>query len=510
MSGLAKTARNITSNWGLLALSIAISFFMSPFIVNKLGSVYYGIWAIALQFTGYLFLLDLGVRESVIRYTSKYVARKRGASLNRILSTALLLYIPITAVCVVLTIVCAWGLPAWFDIDEADAAEARLAVIFAGLTIAQTFIFNIFTGVLQGLHRFDVSNSIGFVLTLLRAALIVITLNAGYKLAALAGIQFSIGFIGGLAQAVMAGRLLRRSGLPLQFHLPAKRSLLALSRKVFGYGFYVLLNNIAQKINFASDAVIIGLFLGVSAVTPFAIAGSLIDYLRTFIISTAQVFNPLSSQLHTQRRKEELGEMLTRASKLAVTLAAPVAITYAVLGDIFVGLWMGPEFMADAGRVLLILGVAQIISAPHYVVSSVLYGMSQHHTIGWLRAGEAVVKLGLSVVLVKQMGIAGVALGTVIPHAVLVLALLPALVSRKLSLSPLRYVLAIYARPAIAMAAAFFCAIGIRHYWQATDLLTFFVQVGVICSVYAAFAYWTALNAEERRLLARLIPGTRG
>ncbi len=506
MSTQKKTARNISSNWVLLALNIGISFFMSPFIVNKLGSVYYGIWAIALQFTGYLYLLDFGVRESVIRYTSKYVARKQGSRLNKVLSTAILLYVPITLFCIALTALCVWGVPRWFDIPETHATEARWAVLFVGLTIAQTFLFNVFTGILQGLHRFDISNVIGLVLTFVRTGLIVAALMAGYKLVALAAIQFSIGMLGGFAGAFAAARLLRRADTPLRFGIPPRRSLVALGRKVFGYGFFVLINNIAQKINFASDAIVIGLFMPVSWVTPYAIAGSLIDYLRTFIISTAQVFNPLSSQLHTQRRKEELGQLLIKGAKLAVMVTMPIAITYAVLGDVFVGLWMGPEWMVSAGEVLLILGIVQIISAPHYVISSVLYGMSQHDTIGWLRIGEACIKLILSIVLVQKLGIIGVAIGTAIPHVVLAMILLPILICSKLGMPVMRYFVGIYGRLAIAGAVYFGGALTIKRYYVAHNLIEFFAQVSALCVVYAAVVYLVALRNDEREALRRMLP----
>jgi O-antigen/teichoic acid export membrane protein len=506
MSAPKKTALNITSNWLLLGLNIGISFFMSPFIVNKLGSVYYGIWAIALQFTGYLYLLDFGVRESVIRYTSKYIARKQSSRLNKVLSTALMLYVPITLACVALTGLCAWGVPRWFDIPETHATEARLAVIFVGLTIAQTFLFNIFTGILQGLHRFDIPNAVGLVLTLVRTALFIIVLMAGYKLVALAAIQCLMAMLGGVAGVIAATRLLRKEGIPLRFGIPPRRSLMALGRKVFGYGFYVLLNNIAVKINFASDAIIIGIFMPISWVTPFAIAGSLIDYLRTFITSTAQVFNPLSSQLHTQRRTEELGQLVIRGAKLATAVTIPIALTYAVLGDIFVGLWMGHEYMKSAGEVLLVLGLTQIISAPHYVVSSVLYGMSQHHTIGWLRAVEAAVKLALSIVLVRKLGIVGVALGTAIPHAVLVLVMLPTLICKKVGMSVTKYFIGIYGGLSLAALPFVLGALAIRHYWPARNLLEFFAQVALLCIVYVGAVYRFALASDERATLLRMLP----
>ncbi len=95
MARKGQTARSITSNWIMLALNVGVAFFLSPYVVKHLGSVYYGIWALANQFIGYLYLLDFGVRESVIRYTAKYVAKQQPRQLNQVLSTAILLYVPI-------------------------------------------------------------------------------------------------------------------------------------------------------------------------------------------------------------------------------------------------------------------------------------------------------------------------------------------------------------------------------------------------------------------------------
>ncbi|MEQ8205984.1 MAG: hypothetical protein RIA65_07405, partial [Woeseia sp.] len=71
-----RVAKNVFSNWANLAVNIVISFFLAPFIVKSLGNTWYGIWVIMMQFTGYLYLLDFGVRESVIRYVSKFLASK--------------------------------------------------------------------------------------------------------------------------------------------------------------------------------------------------------------------------------------------------------------------------------------------------------------------------------------------------------------------------------------------------------------------------------------------------
>ena len=73
-SAVARIFTNIASNWIGLIINIVVSFFLAPFVVNHLGADMYGIWAVAMQFTGYIYLMDFGVRDSLIRYTAKYRA----------------------------------------------------------------------------------------------------------------------------------------------------------------------------------------------------------------------------------------------------------------------------------------------------------------------------------------------------------------------------------------------------------------------------------------------------
>ena len=156
MSAAQRMTRSIATNWLHLALSIVVSFFLSPFVVNKLGSRLLWHLGRGAQFTGYLYLLDFGVRESVVRYTSKYVRAQPEPPAQRVLSTAIGIYAPSRCWRSPLTGLCAWRVPYWFNIDTAHTWEARASPWRSpALTIAQTFLFNVFTGMLQGLHRFD-------------------------------------------------------------------------------------------------------------------------------------------------------------------------------------------------------------------------------------------------------------------------------------------------------------------------------------------------------------------
>src|SRR5207249_1908173 len=74
---LPSALRNIFSNWAGFICSSIISFFLSPFVVHHLGNSAYGIWILMGSLTGYLGLLNLGVRGAVTKYVAQLHAEAK-------------------------------------------------------------------------------------------------------------------------------------------------------------------------------------------------------------------------------------------------------------------------------------------------------------------------------------------------------------------------------------------------------------------------------------------------
>lgn len=495
--------RSLASSWLGLAVGVVVSFFLSPFVVNKLGAAWYGVWAIAAQFVGYLYLMDFGVRESVIRYTSKYVARRNGNALNRVLSAALAIYGVITVLALIVTGMAVWGLPHWFSLEPEFWRDGRIAMAFTGLTIAQTFFFNVFNGVVLGLKRWELTNALGIGLNLLRASLIVVSLLGGGSIVAVAAVTFAVALLGGIINAFIALRLLREVSLPFSYVALRPRHLVALGRRILGYGFYVIVNNVGEKIITATDAIVAGIFLPIQSVTYLAIAGSLVGYLRALLGTSAQIFNPLASELHTLREGSKLTAAFLLGVKICTLITAPIAASFVILGEEFIGLWMGPEFAGPSSPVLTVLALAAFFSAPQYVFSSVLYGMSRHRVIALLRIAEAAANLLLSIVLVKTIGLVGIALGTAIPSAIVVMLVLPVIAGRTVGVGVLQFYENAYVRPILATVPFAAAAIWLADAHPAANLLAFFLQIGALVLLFVPCAFIVALNSTERALLLK-------
>ncbi|MET0109293.1 MAG: oligosaccharide flippase family protein [Candidatus Thiodiazotropha sp.] len=495
-----KLFKNIFSNWANLGVNIVISFFLAPFIVHKLGNIYYGVWVIVIQFTGYLYLLDFGVRESIIRYVSKYKTQRNIDELNEVLSSGLILYGGIAVLCLLISIIFSYSYPYIFEVDNVDISTISIVVIICGLTIAQTVAFNVFNGILMGLQRYDIFNKIGIIFAFVRLGLILYFLNLGYGIIALSLIQLIIGLANNLSIYFYSKHLLEKNNIPFRYSRTPIKTKLPTLKKLYNYSVYVLINNLGQKAIFYTDALVIGAFSSVVSVTFYAIAGNLIEYLRRLIMMSNSVLNPVASELEASRKTENIDSLIINGSKLSLLLALPICIVFFLLGDMFIGIWMGEEYVERSSIVLYILAFSTLIAVPHTTISSILYGINKHKIIANLRIYEAVSNLALSMVLVHYLGIAGVALGTAIPQALFMVILLPILTKREVNFDFKIYLQNVYLLPFLASLPFAGSIYYISTNYATDSMIIFFTWILVLLPIYIISVFLICFNNSERSL----------
>src|SRR5712691_9476533 len=97
--------RSVALNWIALVVSIGVAFFLSPFVVHRLGNVAYGVWTLVNSMIAYMGLLDLGLRGAVTRFVSKYHANGEHLESSRAVSAAFRFRLWIGLVVVVISLV---------------------------------------------------------------------------------------------------------------------------------------------------------------------------------------------------------------------------------------------------------------------------------------------------------------------------------------------------------------------------------------------------------------------
>src|SRR5436189_5089174 len=101
----ARIGRSVVLNWIALVANVGVAFFLSPFIVHRLGNVAYGIWTLVNSMIAYMGLLDLGMRGAVTRFVSKHHARNEHSESSRAVSAAFWLRLGIGTIIVLTSLV---------------------------------------------------------------------------------------------------------------------------------------------------------------------------------------------------------------------------------------------------------------------------------------------------------------------------------------------------------------------------------------------------------------------
>ena len=488
----SRLAKNILSNWTCYVFSMALNFFVAPFVVRHLGNEQYGVWTVVLSLTGYLGLLDLGVRGAVTRYTARYHAQSDHNRTNETTSAAMATFLLTSLIALLLSIVLAAFVIQRLKMPPQSIATARVVLLVTGVNICVSLINGVYGGVLIGLQRFDLTNAIEIFNAAARAASIILALHFGLGIITLALIQLAF-----TATKFVANYHYAHRYYPELRVRPWKADRVSL-KSVFSFSFFTFLMQVSASLIYASDNVLIGAYFPVAIITFYAIGGNLLEYARAVVAGISQAITPLASSLQARDDLIGLRRLILQASQLGTMVAAPIALTFILRGRHFIELWMGSQYANLSGSILAILAGTMIFTAANSPTGGIMLGLGKHKPIVPALLMEGICNLLLSIVLLKRMGVLGVAVGTLIPNLAANLFFWPWYVKRTVSISPLTYATNAWWQPGIALIPFTLASYAIERYWQASNLILFFSQVA-LCLPLALAGYWACCMDEQQR-----------
>jgi O-antigen/teichoic acid export membrane protein len=273
------------------------------------------------------------------------------------------------------------------------------------------------------------------------------------------------------------------------------------------YSFYVFLIHCAMMVIYYTDNLIVGTFVSAAAVTFFSIGGSILDYLRQVVASVTTIFMPLASSFEARGEHSELRRLLIQGTRFALFISLPIALALYFRGHTFIELWMGPQYAQVSGRIVRILLLAQIFSIANFTSGNIAFGIAKHRPYALAVLAESIANLTLSILLVKRMGMTGVAWGTVIPNFVVHLLFWPRYICQLLEIPVRLYLWQSWIRPGLAAipfgVACYLC----DRFWLATHLFQFFLQNAAILPIFlagVALCFWKELAWQMRNRLGSL------
>jgi O-antigen/teichoic acid export membrane protein len=438
------------------AVSATSAFFLAPFIVKSLGNARYGALALVAEIGGYYGMLDFGFRAAIAYLVATKLSRREESELPSLLSSAFWVLALLGLIVLVLGASVTVLMPTLFRrLHDVSVIEAQKTMAVVTLMLALQLPLELFTAIVNGCRRLDLAQGVDAILRIVTSVGIWMALSAGGGMVAVASIQLAGRVTGWSANFFFARTLL--GSIPIRLKNVSRQAL----RSVWDYGSKSFVTNLAMMVIGRVDLIVIGATLNLSLITFYTIGRMLVDYMTQVVNMLSGSFTMHMTDLHGRANQAGVHALYTKGTRLAALLSLPMSACIALFGAAFIRLWQGSQFVtgpwtARSDIVLYIWILAQLPRWMQGMSWQLMLATYRVKALMWIEIGEAAVNLTLSLILVRLYGIAGVAIGTLIPAVIVHGVLLPAYVSKNLHVSLPQLIRESYARPAIV---AVLCAI---------------------------------------------------
>lgn len=490
------SARNIVTGtltgYGLLGVNIMLGIYLMPFTMRHLGQAEYGLWMLVASMTAYFQLFDLGYGSGVVRHITSADARNDVREVNVVLSTFVVVYTGIAVAVIALTaLLIVAAVPRFPTLSPEQVRVAQYILGMLGVRIAIGFPMSIFGAITTARQRFALTGSIAIVVALLQGAATYAVLSRGYGAIALVAATTALNVVSYAAYAYAARRT-----------FPAMRISLALFssrhvREVTAFSFFLFLISIAIQVGTHVDNLIIGAYLGTSAVAIYTVAMRLSEYHRQLCGQFTGFLFPVIVRFHASRDADALRATLLEGTRLGLGLASGVALGLVIFGRDLVGLWMGPGF-ESAVVPLYVLALAGILMVAQGPTGNILLGTGRHRLVAGASMAEIGLNVAITVALIGRLGLTGAAVGTAIPFVLINLFLLIPIACRSVGV-PMRRFFSIAVVPTFAgLIPAAIAGMYLRSFGAPSSVTVLFLQSALVGAVYLAGFWIIGLDRQDR------------
>lgn len=408
-------------------LTTVVAFWLTPFLLRRIGQHDYGLWLIGAQLLAYLGLMDFGIVALLPRATAYATGRASGVreakDLPEIIGQTIWIVLCQTPLVAVASYLLWLTIPAYWG-----HLRTPIGIVLVAFVLA--FPLRIFFSVLQGLQDLAFLGKLNIGAWGVGIALTVLLIFAGKGLYALA-----VGWI--TTQFLTAGacfvRLRWEFPTVLPNRLPSWSWLSA--RSQVKQGFWISTSQVAQILSTGTDVLIIGMLLGPLAVVPYVCTAKLISMLANQPQMLMQTAFPGLSEMRTGASTQRLFAVCTMLSQAMLLISGAVVCIVLAVNHGFVRWWVGENQYGGFSLTILFVG-AMLLGQLNSTWVYPLLSFGRERRISLTNIVNGLFTAGMSLVLIRLIGPRGGPLAAMLALLVVSLPSNFSAVARELKASP--------------------------------------------------------------------------
>jgi O-antigen/teichoic acid export membrane protein len=233
-------------------------------------------------------------------------------------------------------------------------------------------------------------------------------------------------------------------------------------------------------------------------------------YLSQGVQAVTLALTPFFADLHAKDDADRSRWLVLTGTRAASLVTGVIAGGLFAFGSAFIARWVGPKYVQGlwylrSDTVMLVLLAAFLPRLLQSATHQYLFGANKQWYLSRAFLIEGVANLVLSLILVRPLGLAGVAIATAVPSLISQGWFIPRFVSRDLGITYARLFREGQMRGLAVGVVVAACGLFVQRLVSATTWPGFFAGVAATLLLASPFLWFAGITAEDRALVRRAL-----
>ena len=393
-----------------IAFNIIAGLIYTPWMIGQIGQSDYGLYTLANSLIT-LFLVDFGLGSAVSRYVSKYRAEGDEEKVNNFLGAIYKLYAIIDAIIFLILFVLFFFLDSiYVKLSPEELERFKIVYIISASYAVMNFPFFTLNGILTSYEKFVPLKLADLLCKVMTIGFTVVALILGLGLYSLVTVHAIAGIVTILFKLIAV-----KKQTPVKANWRyADRTLY---KDIFGFSVWVTVATLAQRLIFNITPSILGIVADVSAIAVFGVIITIEGYVYTITSAINGMFLPKISRIYADGGDAEknLTPLLLGVGKFQYALNGVIIVGFALVGELFIKLWMGVDYI-DAYFGVLLVTVPGLFFNSLQIGNTALVVQKKVKYQALIAVISGAINVSLSFVFSYYLGVVGAALSIFVAY----------------------------------------------------------------------------------------------
>ncbi len=478
-------------------LSSLIQILYTPMYMKYLGTSDYGINSLVQSIMGCIGILNLGLGSAIVRYTIRYRSEGKIEEEKSLNGMFLTIFFVIMGISILIGFYLYFMIPTLF-IEKFTSIELRKTqkvFIIMMISTAISFPVSVFTTNIVSRQKFIYQKGLSLIKLVITPIVGAILMIKGFGLLAVVISVVVLNLIIYIFDVFYAFKL----GMKVKF----KNFDINILKDISKYSFYIFLNIIIDRIYWGTDRIIIGKYIGTSAVGIYAIASIFNQVYIQLSSSISGVLFPKVNLLIIDNKLKEVSDLFIKVGRIQYILLGLISSGFIVFGKEFIFLWLGSGY-SEVYIVSLWLIIPLTIPLIQNTGIAIMQARNLHQFRSIVYLFIAILNIVNSIQLVKSYGMIGCAVATGLSFIFGHIIIMNIYYQRRINIDIILFWKNIF-KMTIPIIIVFILGIIMNKFINNYSFKTFIFKGSSYTLFYLIFMYFMGMNIEEKNEVKKLL-----